>query len=60
MKVVVILLTILPNILVVLIAFVGHLWLCLWHWKRPLLAFWRDSVYIYQRFLQEIDYFENK
>lgn len=54
MKTLIVLLTILPYLVFCLLAWVGHLLLCLGYWKRPSWGMWRDQVFLYGRFLRDI------
>jgi hypothetical protein len=46
--------TILPYLILCLGVCIGHLVLCLMKWKRPAWGGWRDLVFFYKRFLNDI------
>ena len=54
MKILVIVLMIVPYLALCVVASIGHLGLCLWHWKRPFKGFLRDLVFFYGRFVREM------
>jgi len=53
-RIIVFFVTILPYIVFILITSMGYIWLNVWQRKLINGAFWRDSVFLYKRFLREL------